>query len=490
MPEPPTMDSTQSPDENTTIENAEFTIDAWRGGKTAVTGRFASQLHDYVIRPRPPAPVHKMFATEPQLTHWEGEDGSGWTLVLRHDPSKTNEEQATPVDAPASIQRLWQHRRCPPILRYLPPAAGNPTYLRRYRRDGDQIVYNDYSLEKGTTAENLAQVPYYLLLVGPPKDLPWSLQYTLNGSRAVGRLDLAENEGLKNYVDRLIDGWEDDGAKASSALLWSVDHKGGAKDITEIMRAFIGDKLDAQIAKESVVRRRRYLGGVDATVKGLGESLKELTPGLIVTTSHGAILGSADKSRRRASLGLLVDQTWTMLDPDSLLKCWNPAGAVWYAHACCSAGSDNASRYEGLVAAESDAAEALRDAGELGETVAPLPRLLLGAGRPLRAFVGHVGPTFSWTLREPTTRESLTSPIIHAFYNRFYQETRFPIGHVIRPIFEPLVTLFSEAKHATDEHRCKNPTATRTPILSRMLMAEDLQSTVLIGDPTALIPPY
>ena len=178
-----------------------------------------------------------------------------------------------------------------------------------------------------------------------------------------------------------------------------------------------------------------------------------------------------------------------MLDPDSLLKGWQPAGAVWYAHACCSAGSDTASRYEGLVAPESDAAEALRDAGELGETVAPLPRLLLGASRPLRAFIGHVGPTFSWTLREPTTRESLTSPTLHALYTRFYQKERFPVGHMIRPIFEPLGTLFSEAVRRTDEHR-ESPTATCTPIVDRRLMAEDLQSTVLIGDPTALIPSY
>ena len=69
-------------------------------------------------------------------------------------------------------------------------------------------------------------------------------------------------------------------------MLWSVDHKGGAKDITDIMRTFIGDKLDAQLAREKLVSSRRYLGGNDATAKALGESLRGLNPGLIVTTSH------------------------------------------------------------------------------------------------------------------------------------------------------------------------------------------------------------
>jgi hypothetical protein len=489
MAETSQSDPSRPPSDGAPAENAEFTLNAWRGGTDPVTGRFAAQLLKYATSPMLPAPVSPMVATEPKLQRWDGEDGAGWTLVLRYDPSKTHQQQATPDDAPPSIQCLWRHRGCPPILRHVVLGPGKPSYLRRYRRDDDKVVCDDYPLARGTSAEELAQVPFYLLLVGPPKDLPWSLQYTLNGNRAVGRLDLTEGEGLKNYVERLIHGWEDDSARASSALLWSVDHKRGERDITQIMRTFIGDRLDAHLDREVLVKCRRYLGGSEATAKGLDESLRELKPGLIVTTSHGAILGSATKETRRAALGLPVDQTWTMLDPDSLLKGWQPAGAVWYAHACCSAGSDTASRYDGLVVPDCDAAEALRDAGELGETVAPLPRLLLGASRPLRAFIGHVGPTFSWTLRERRTRQPLTAPIVHSFYTRFYQNDRFPVGHVIRPIFEPLVTLLIETMHKTNEHR-DNPTATCTPIIDRRLMAEDLQSTVLIGDPTALIPPY
>lgn len=497
MAEPLPSGPSRPPVDEARAEDAEFTINAWRGGDAPVTGRFAEHLLPYVARPMLPAPV-RMMATEPNLQRWDGPDGAGWTLVLPHDPSKKPEEQATPDDAPPSIQWLWRSRGCPPILRYIASGPGKPNaYLRRYRRDGDKVVCNDYSLAKGTSAPELAQVPFYLLLAGSPRDLPWSLQYTLNGNRAVGRLDLDEGEGLRNYVERLINGWEDDGARATAALIWSVDHKKGGKDITEIMRTFIGDRLDRSLAEESRERQRnskspitrQYLGGSDATVGGLGEGLGRLRPGLIVTTSHGAILGSSNKESRRAALGLPVDQTWTVLDPDALGKCWQPAGAVWYAHACCSAGSDDASRYKGLIKPESDAAQALRDAGELGETVAPLPRLLLGASRPLRAFIGHVGPTFSWTLRECRTRESLTEPIIHALYTRFYQEQRFAVGHMIRPIFQPLVTLFQEAAREHDAH-LYDPNASCTPIVDRRLMAEDLQSTVLIGDPTVLIPPY
>jgi hypothetical protein len=40
-------------------------------------------------------------------------------------------------------------------------------------------------------------------------------------------------------------------------------------------------------------------------------------------------------------------------------------------------------------------------AATAGARISPLPRALLGAEKPLRAFVGHVEPTFDWTLRDP-----------------------------------------------------------------------------------------
>ena len=64
----------------------------------------------------------------------------------------------------------------------------------------------------------------------------------------------------------------------------------------------------------------------------------------------------------------------------------------------------------------------------LGAQVAPLPRALLGAKRPLRAFVGHVEPTFDWTIRNPESKQALTDTIIQALYNHLYQEEREPLG--------------------------------------------------------------
>jgi len=67
---------------------------------------------------------------------------------------------------------------------------------------------------------------------------------------------------------------------------------------------------------------------------------------------------------------------------------WQPNGAIWYAHACCSAGSDGASSYAGLLEADSTLDKTLQAVATLGSLTAPLPKRLLGAKQPLRAFVG------------------------------------------------------------------------------------------------------
>src|SRR5207302_1988162 len=126
---------------------------------------------------------------------------------------------------------------------------------------------------------------------------------------------------------------------------------------------------------------------------------------LIVTTSHGQTGPLADAVAMKSKLGLPVDQDFQPLDPDQLLATWEPDGAIWYAHACCSAGSNAISLYGCqdtginnipicLVEAGSPVDRVLKGVAGLGSLVAPLPRALLGAKKPLRAFIGHVEPTF------------------------------------------------------------------------------------------------
>lgn len=465
-----------------------FTANAWLGGEAPAEGRFSEDLVEWATGEMPRPFADRMYDDDlPDFTRWD-DPRVGWGLVLPLDPSGGLAEQAVP-QGPPSLVRLWEARGRPPVYRFIPGDGGKPDYLRRYRFDAaGQPRHQDLSLSLSPKGGAVNEVPFYLLLYGTPAELPWSLQLTLNGTRAVGRLDLTEEEGLGRYVDALLDDWGGGGATIAGALAWAVDHQGGARDITDILRRFLVAPLVEKLDGDTTVTRRNWLVRDGATEAALREALAEAKPGVIVTSSHGAILADRPPAERRANLGVLVDQAWKPLQVDALLKAWQPDGALWYAHACCSAGTDAGRRFLGALDPHSSAAEAVRAAGELGEASAPLPRRLLGAERPLRAFVGHVGPTFSWTLREKRTRQSLTAPLLAALYHHLYQRRRYPVGFAFRPCYEPIGALYSEHHNALALHR-KEPWKSLTAVVDRKLMAEDVKSLVLLGDPTALRPP-
>jgi hypothetical protein len=212
----------------------------------------------------------------------------------------------------------------------------------------------------------------------------------------------------------------------------------------------------------------------------------------VVTTSHGMTGPLNDPVRMAGQLGLLVDDLRQLLRPEPLLEKWMPDGAIWYAHACCSAGGGDRTRFDGLVAEGSSAQEVLRAVAGLGARTAPLPRALLGAERPLRAFVGHVEPTFDWTLRHPLNRQVLTDSIRAALYDGLYRAVPEPVGMAFEDWFREVGGLLSQWDAALRELSQATTPAARSAARARALRFQltglDRQSAVILGDPTVCIP--
>jgi len=99
-----------------------------------------------------------------------------------------------------------------------------------------------------------------------------------------------------------------------------------------------------------------------------------------------------------ATLGQPVDRAHLPVGLDDL-DAAVPAGAIWHAQACCSAGLEGLSKHLDLLGAATSAAAVVAEVAVLGSTVAPTAMRLLGRKNPVRAVVGHVEPTFDWTLR-------------------------------------------------------------------------------------------
>jgi hypothetical protein len=195
-----------------------------------------------------------------------------------------------------------------------------------------------------------------------------------------------------------------------------------------------------------------------------------------------------DKEQLLWQLGALVDARHAILGAQQLND-WQPCGAIWYAHACCSAGSDQASRYKGLLPEDGEIGFLLnRIAAVAGATIAPLARTLLGAEKPLRAFIGHVEPTFDWTLRDPNNKQVLTHVLCSALYDNLYAGyARNPIGWALQKVFAEAGHFYAAWQNAIRDIN-QNVPGMRDFALYRQLVAMDRQTLVILGDPTVALP--
>ncbi len=461
-----------------------LTINAWTGEETPAArvlpdapGRWS------VTRAFPPCSV-PLAAPSFDLSDWR-HPKVGWGVVLPDDETLPQAARATAVDAPDPIRTLVARRPNAVVLRYRQDLAMEGQ-LRRYDERGG---YENLAITGSPRGSAPGCIPRYLLLYGGPRVIPWEFQYRLGLDFFVGRLDL-DGAALERYVDALLAAWSASTCRRDAPLVWSTDH--ATDDITHLMRIAIADPLHERFASDDETRAGlRVFHGDDATAANLVAQLGANQPALVVTTSHGLTGPLSDPARMKARLGWLVAQDHVALDPASILAGWEPDGAVWYAHACCSAGGDDRTFFADLLPAGSKVARVLEGVASLGATVAGLPRALLGATKPLRAFIGHVEPTFDWTL-QARTRQLLTDALLGALYDRMYLADPVPVGLAFHECHRLAGSLFAQwAEQVRAIERCATPASRRAAELVAMrtkLTALDRRAMVILGDPTVALP--
>lgn len=460
-----------------------LTIDAWTGSETP-----SSALHpewwSWAVKKDQVEAKEPLPAEEVDLRDWQNPE-VGWGLVLPDNEDLSFKDRATAIDAAEPLQELVEVRKGP-VLRYVP----DQITLWRYYADGSR-----QPLETGQSNRGVGKgrLPQYLLIAASPKKIPWYFQYLLNTSRFVGRLDLTD-EQLKNYVSVLKNNWSNASVRNEHPVIWATDD--GHPQITWLMRHSIAEPIRERLSKDSAILNKvRHFAGGDATREKLRDALAEAErkPAFILTTSHGMTGPPEDPQLMARSLGYLVDDRKSLVSPEWLLERWQPDGAIWYAHACCSAGADSQTFYKGLVEEGGNVEKVLLDVAALGAQVAPLPTALLGTPKPLRAFIGHVEPTFNWTLRDPDSEQVLTASLRETLYQRMHSARPEPVGMAFEPCFRNVGQLLQkwvvETGRIADTNAAKREAA-RKAAFRLKLTGLDRQSFVILGDPTVTLPPW
>jgi hypothetical protein len=458
---------------------SEIKINAWTGEEAATAPMAPKNAEDWALENAPPR-IRAFLAPPPPADPRDWSDPRiGWGLVLPFNPELAAGKQHTADDAPAPIRELVNSRKfngkSAPVFRFQP----GEREFQFLKGEGADIP-----IDMAPAGIGKGQLPKYLLIYGGPDRIPWELQYVLNGICNVGRLSLT-GVPLENYVHALLNGWKDDPAKARNTLVWAVDH--GPDDITRLMRASIAQKVHAKFAADGDLAAKFIDGSVNASATGgaLVAALSGDHPGLVVTTSHGQTGPLNNVDQMRANLGLLVDNQKKLVKPQDLLATWTPGGAVWYAHACCSAGADSSTLFNGLVPESSSVDRVLKGVAATGARVSPLPEALLGASRPLRAFIGHVEPTFDWTLRQVLTGQFLTWPIQESLYDNFYQPGQ-TVGLAFRSLYDRLRGMYGV--YDAESRKFSNGEDTKAGMLVSLLLIRDVKSMVILGDPAVTVP--
>jgi hypothetical protein len=453
-------------------------INAYPGdGQGAAWGPVPAEARRWPLRHTPPK-VSPFLKPAPPVDprQWQHET-VGWGIVAVEPSGFSPEALAAGADLPEPIRQLRQDRGNAPIFRFRPGWDQRYRLLRNYQAQKDLAIGQSPA---GTGSES---IPRYLLIYGDPGQVPWELQYVLNAHYSVGRIHLT-GEALENYIAALRSGWKDSVADRKAAVIWAVDQ--GGDDITALMRDLVAEKVYSELSADSDLQAgAQFLDGPgNATAGKLIAALASAKPGLVVSTSHGQTYPLDNLDTLGRSLGLLVDQDYASAGIDSILSSWNPDGAIWYAHACCSAGSAAETLFSGLTDPGSGVDRVLNGVAQLGNRVAPMPSALLGCKRPLRAFIGHVEPTFDWTLLNPDTNQALTDSVQQALYTELYQPS--PVGYAFRRCYDRLAPLF--ASYDEDQRAFSRGGNTRDAMLKDILCARDVQSMVILGDPTVALP--
>jgi hypothetical protein len=422
----------------------------------------------------------RSFGLPPGITY-DKLDEAGWGIVFHED---------TPADVRAALA---------PLIAARSKQAG-PLFKELDYRHGEQT--RDWYLRHKISAGNPDPeiVPYYLLLVGPPTQIPFEFQYLLGIEYAVGRLAFDAAADYAQYARSVVD-YESAAAvpNGKEIVYFGTRHLGdGATNLSSSLLidplangiAGAAGKLKTPVSTE-VGYAQQLLAAEQATKDALIATLSaKKPPALLFTASHGMLIPSG-RPNQRAIQGALLCQDWPgfgSIRPDHYLTASDVPddahvhGLVALVFACFGAGTPDIDQF---------VLDDLSQAGALPPLapepfIAALPqRLLTHPNGGALAVIGHIDRAWGFSIQPPKQ----ANPQIGPFRNSLgYILRGSPVGHAVTDQFGGRFAALSAALLSAI-----SPTAPAAmklndrDLVTYWLERNDAQNYVMLGDPAARI---
>lgn len=334
------------------------------------------------------------------------------------------------------------------------------------------------------------KVPYYLLLVGSPENIPFLFRHQLGVEYGVGSLHFETAEEYSRYAASVI-AYETQGdlPTAKEALFFAVRHpfdpatQLSADRMVKPLSEPSEENENKPLAEKYGFRTRK-LFGADATKSALAAALspppEEKPPSFLFTASHGMGF-PAGHANQRSGQGALLCQEWPgfgAVKPEHYFAAGDiPAtarlhGMISFHFACYGAGTPANDRF-------------IHEPGEAPPPIAPQPfiaalpqALLAHPGGSALACIGHVERAWGYSIVTPKAGAQLL-PFENAIGRILKGE---PVGLAMKDFYERYASL-SVSLSSMLEQISFGATVEDSELTSAWIARNDAEGYLILGDP-------
>ena len=250
-------------------------------------------------------------------------------------------------------------------------------------------------------------VPYYLMLIGSPEEIPFEFQYQLDVQYAVGRLDFGDDlVAYGNYAQNVVAAETTPPVTASHVVFFGVEHQGD--EATRLSANHLVTPLyeHCQARAAAMPWRPLRVSPKKATKANLLKLLRlDPPPALLFTATHGLEFERGD-ARQAATQGALLCREWPGVPGEIPTDCYlaardvtsamNLRGMILFFFACYGLGTpqfDGYTRHEFREDAQAIAEQPF---------TAALPKAMLALrDRGALAVVGHIDRAWGLSFLSP-----------------------------------------------------------------------------------------
>ena len=331
-------------------------------------------------------------------------------------------------------------------------------------------------------------LPYYLLLVGSPEEIPYHVEYQIDVQYAVGRIHFDTIEEYASYARSVVEAETGAVTPPRRAVFFGVANPND--EATALSSRLLVEPLASLAEHEAAAAGWSVTSmlGEQATKARLAALLNNEVPAFLFTATHGIAFDAGDP-RQRDCQGALLCQDWggpgTSPTPDMYFAGEDIAehadlrGLIAFHFACFSTGTPKHDEF---------ARAAIGKQRPLAPNsfVARLPQRLLGhAGGGALAAVGHVERAWGCSFVQPDVAdEGRMRPRISAFESAMKSILHGRrLGHAVEYFDVRYAETASDLTERLQAIEIYGEPCTEEALAMMWIEANDARNYAVIGDP-------